>query len=71
MQGGWTAAGTYEGKLYQTKQAPWNPASFDPNATSVREVGVAKLTFTEFNRGQFDYTLNGVKGTKAVELFQF
>ena len=71
MQGNWTAANVFEGKLYQTKQSPWNPASFDPNATQVAEVGTAKLTFTDVNRATFDYTMKGVTGKKQIEKFEF
>ena len=71
LQGSWTSATTYEGKLYQVKQAPWNPASFNPSATQVTEVGTAKLTFTDVNRATFDYTLKGVTGKKLIEKFEF
>ena len=71
MQGSWTSATTYEGKLYQTKQAPWNPASFNANATQVTEVGMAKLTFTDVNRATFEYTMKGVTGKKLIEKFEF
>ena len=71
MQGSWTSATTYEGKLYQVKQASWNPASFDANSTQVSEVGTAKLTFTDFNRATFDYTMKGVTGKKQIEKFEF
>lgn len=71
LQGSWTSATTYEGKLYQVKQAPWNPASFDANATQVTEVGMAKLTFTDVNRAAFDYTMKNVTGKKLIEKFEF
>ena len=71
LQGSWMSATTYDGKLYQTKQAPWNPASFNANATQVTEVGTAKLTFTDVNRATFDYTMKGVTGKKLIEKFEF
>ncbi len=71
FQGDWTSATTYEGKLYQVKQAGWNPASFNPNATNVTEVGTAKLTFTDVNRATFDYAMKGVTGKKLIEKFEF
>ena len=71
LQGTWRDAITYEGKFYATEQAPWNPALFDPGATKIREAGVGKLTFTEFNRATFEYTLNGVSGKKQIEKFEF
>jgi hypothetical protein len=37
----------------------------------VTEAGVGKLTFTDFNRATFDYTLKGVTGKKLLEKFEF
>ena len=71
LQGTWTGDNTFEGKLYQTKQAPWNPANFNPAATQVIEAGTAKLTFTDVNRATFDYTMKGVTGIKLIEKFEF
>jgi len=71
LQGSRTSATTYEGKLYQIKQGPWNPTNFDANATEVAEVGTGKLTFTDTNRATFDYTMKGVTGKKLIEKFEF
>lgn len=67
----WTNDNPYEGKLYQTKQAPWNPASFNPAATHVIDAGTAKLIFIDVNRATFDYTLKGVTEKKQIEKFEF
>lgn len=71
FQGNWTNETTFEGKLYTTRQAPWNGQVFDPAATQVQEVGTGKMSFGDYNKATFDYTLKGVAGHKDLVKFEF
>ena len=61
-----TAAGVYSGNLYRTTGPPFNAVPFDPTKVSASLVGTATFTFTDGNRGTFDYTVNGITQSKAI-----
>jgi len=67
MSDGKREAGTrrYSGTLFRTtgpvfNASPWTPATAQP-------VGTMSLAFTDGNRGQLDYTVNGVAVAKRIE----
>ena len=61
-----TAAGVYSGNLHRTTGPPFNAVPFDPTKVSASLVGTATFTFTDGNRGTFDYTVNGITQSKAI-----
>ncbi len=72
MPGGtWTSEFTYEGKLYVTRQAPWDPSSFNPSAQQTVEAGTFKFTFSDANHGTLDYTIKDVTDHKVIEKYTF
>lgn len=61
-----TAAGVYSGTFYRTTGPPFNAVPFDPTKVSASPVGTATFTFTDGNKGTFDYTVNGITQSKAI-----
>lgn len=63
--GSWSNATTYAGPLYATAGPPYT-APFNPDLVEARQVGSATLTFTDANNGRFDYSVDGMSGSKAI-----
>jgi hypothetical protein len=61
-----TASHTYSGPLNRTTGPPFNVVPFDPSAMVPTAVGSATFTFSDGNNATFDYTVNGVRQTKAI-----
>jgi hypothetical protein len=62
-----TAAGVYSGTFYRTTGPPFNAVPFDPTKVSASPVGTATFTFTDGNRGMFNYTINGPTQTQQTK----
>jgi hypothetical protein len=72
MPGGtWTSEFTYEGTLYTTRQAPWDPSSFNTAAQQTTAAGTYKYTFTGPNHATLDYTIKGISDHKVIEKYAF
>jgi len=71
-EGTWTLPNEYRGPVYRTT-GPYFGGVFDPNAVTVTLVGSAVIGFDEhdFNRGGFEFTIDGVKVTKIVQRQSF
>jgi lysyl endopeptidase len=63
--GNWTSSNTYSGALYTTA-GPAFTAPFNPSQVETRQVGSATLTFHDANSGVFDYSIDGVAGSKSI-----
>ncbi len=60
----------YTGPVYKTTGPYWaNP--FSPSSVSTTQVGTGKLTFTSYNQVRFDYTIEGITGSKNIVRFDF
>ncbi|MBI3343556.1 MAG: hypothetical protein HY028_01550 [Gammaproteobacteria bacterium] len=65
-----TSKFAYSGKVYKTTGPYWaNP--FNPSSVSTTQVGTGKLTFTSYNQAKFDYTIEGITGSKNIIRFEF
>jgi hypothetical protein len=63
--------GSYTGTLHQVSGPPFNATPFNPDAVLRTEVGSATLTFYNSSRAGFDYTLDGISGSKAITRMVF
>ena len=61
-----TSAGTYAGDLFRTAGPAWFAAPWDPSSVTVTRVGSASLAFSGASAGTFNYTVDGVSGSKAI-----
>lgn len=59
------ASFVYAGPLYQTS-GPWLGGTFNPNAVTVRQVGLITFRFDTITQGQVSYTVDGVSITKTI-----
>ncbi|MGE0862106.1 MAG: hypothetical protein AB7P42_23530 [Gammaproteobacteria bacterium] len=57
---------SYAGAVYKTT-GPFFGGPFNPAGVSVSPVGTATLRFTQYDRGTFTYTIDGVTGTKNIQ----
>jgi hypothetical protein len=60
----------FAGKIYRTQGTPWQ-LPFDPAATRLTQAGTASFTPLDASHGIFEYTVDGVSGSKMVERFRF
>jgi hypothetical protein len=60
----------YSGIVYRTSGPFW-AGPFDPAAVTVTTVGTAELVPQTVNRAQFNYTIEGMTGSKQIERFRF
>jgi hypothetical protein len=61
-----TGANAYAGRLFTARGPPFNSVPFVPGNVVPAEVGVASFTFADGSHGTFDYTVNGIRQTKAI-----
>ncbi len=57
---------TYGGQLMATRGPPFSAMPFDPGLVTYATVGSATLTFSDLNRGNFNYVVNGTTQNKAI-----
>ncbi len=57
---------TYTGQLIATSGPPFSAVPFNPVQVSRTVVGNATLTFSDVNRGSFNYTVSGTQQTKSI-----
>ena len=60
------ASNVYAGTLVETHGPPFSAAAFNPVDVISKPVGSATLRFSDANNGMFDYTVKGVRQTKAI-----
>ncbi|HVO90851.1 MAG TPA: S8 family peptidase [Casimicrobiaceae bacterium] len=56
----------YAGQLFQSRGPGFNAVPFDANQVTRTTVGLATLTFNDFDRATFAYTVNGVTQSKSI-----
>ncbi len=61
---------SYTGSVYKTT-GPYFGGPFDPAGVSVSLAGTATLRFTQYDRGTFTYTIDGITGTKNIQRQSF
>jgi hypothetical protein len=61
----------FSGTLYQTRGPAFNTVPFDANAVTYQAVGTGTLAFSDANNGTFNYTVNGISGTKPITRMVF
>lgn len=65
-EGSWSTVTKYTGPVYKTA-GPYFGGVFNPSAVGVTLAGTATLVFTDFDRGTFTYTIDGITGTKSIQ----
>ncbi len=55
----------FNGPIYKTN-GPYFGGPFDPTQVGITQVGTGILRFTQWNTGQFIYTVEGVTGSKSI-----
>jgi hypothetical protein len=64
-----TAAGpmatVFTGPIYKTS-GPYFGGPFDPTQVGITQVGTGILLFSQWNSGTFNYTVEGVTGSKSI-----
>jgi hypothetical protein len=60
----------YSGIVYRTSGPFW-AGPFDPTAVTVTTVGTAEFVPQTVSRAQFNYTIEGITGSKQIERFGF
>jgi hypothetical protein len=66
MPGGtWTAANTYEGRVYRTHSSGWLGVTYDASKLTVTDVGSYRFVFNGSN-ATFTYTVDGRSGALAL-----
>jgi hypothetical protein len=65
-QGTVSGSPTFAGRLYQVTGPYFGAATFDPNATDVKDVGPITFTSPVVSQATLAYTVNGVNVTKNV-----
>jgi len=61
-----TSTNTYAGTLYRTTGPSFASVPFDPTEVVATSVGTASVVFTDGNSGTFEYSVNGVTGSKPI-----
>ena len=61
-----TSTNTYAGTLYRTTGPSFASVPFDPTQVVATSVGTASVVFTDGNSGTFEYSVNGVTGSKPI-----
>jgi hypothetical protein len=56
----------YSGTLYRTRGSPFNASPFRSGDIIATPVGTATFSFTDGDQGTFEYTVDGVSGSKAI-----
>jgi serine protease len=56
----------YTGQLFQTHGPAFSATPFDPALVTRTPVGSGTLTFTDLDRGSFNYIVNGTQQTKVI-----
>ena len=67
--GNWTSSAvltTYTGPIFKTT-GPYFGNVFNPASVVARQVGSGTLSFRYFNKGTFQYNVDGIQGTKNIE----
>ncbi|MDP4027689.1 MAG: hypothetical protein Q8P42_01780 [Gallionella sp.] len=67
--GKWTSSSAYTdytGPIYKTT-GPYFGGGFNPASVGVSQVGIGTLSFRYANKGTFQYTVDGVQGSKNIE----
>jgi hypothetical protein len=64
--GSWTSTTSYAGQVFATTGPAASSATFNGSSVTVRQAGVATLTFMDASHGTFAYTIDGVTGQKAI-----
>jgi lysyl endopeptidase len=65
-EGQWLSDNTYSGPVYQTAGPGFSANPFDASKVVRVPVGTARLVFSDRNNGTFNYTVNGVNGSRAI-----
>jgi hypothetical protein len=68
--GSWTTSVVYAGAVYKTT-GPYFGGPFNAANVVATPVGAATLSFTEYDRVTFNYTIDGVVGTKNLRRMGF
>ena len=68
--GSWTSPTTFTGTIYATA-GPHLAGGFDPNRVTRAAVGTGTLTFFSANSGRWDFSINGVSGSKNITRLEF
>ena len=68
--GAWVDDTTYRGTIFRTSGTPW-PYRYDAPRVQVTSAGTFELRITDASHLAFDYTLDGRKGTLALERLDF
>jgi lysyl endopeptidase len=66
----WTSPSTFSGTLYQATGPAFN-GPFDPNQVILVAVGTGRFTLTDANNATWNWTSNGLSGSKSVRRFAF
>ena len=61
-----SSQGVYSGTLFRTTGPPFNAVPFDPAKVISTVVGTAIFSVVDGNNLGFEYTVNGIKQTKAI-----
>ena len=65
--GSWTNSMTYTGPLYTATGPAYSGAFFDPSQVTPRQVGNVTINFTSTSTGVFNYSVDGVSGSKLIQ----
>jgi hypothetical protein len=66
----WPLSDIYTGPIYKTS-GPYFASAFDPKLVTVTPVGTGTLTFTDYTTASFEYTVEGVSGSKSLTRMPF
>jgi hypothetical protein len=66
MPNGRRSGNAFTGALYRTTGPAFDSVTWNASAVHATEVGTATFTFTDSANGTFEYTLNGVPGSKPI-----
>lgn len=64
--GTWTAADTYEGRIYRTASSRWLAMSYNATAFRVSDVGSFRIRFTGTDAATFEWTIDGRSGSMPL-----
>ncbi len=64
--GQWQGSTFFSG-IVNKASGPYFGAAFDPSKVTQHQAGTGTLTFTDASHARFDYTIDGVKGSKLIE----
>ena len=68
--GAWTSPTTFMGTIYATA-GPHLAGAFDPSRVTRAAAGTGTLTFSSATSGRWDFSINGVSGSKTITRLEF